>query len=88
VCLGAFNPRVAYWHHGESMTQIILLSWSGTRLQHAINDENPKLFHRERDKVLIMLRLHGVVHSDIEWRNMLWDGLGGRLVVIDLEDVK
>jgi hypothetical protein len=34
-----------------------------------------------------MLRSHGVVHSDGEWRNMLWDGLNGRLVVIGLEDV-
>lgn len=35
-----------------------------------------------------MLRSYGVVHSDSEWRGMLWDDLGGRLVVIDLEEVK
>ena len=28
------------------------------------------------------------VYSDSEWRNMLWDDLGSRLIVIDLEDVK
>ena len=35
-----------------------------------------------------MLRLRGVIHSDSEWRNMLWDDPSGHLVVIDLEDVK
>ncbi|KAJ5265170.1 uncharacterized protein N7525_007338 [Penicillium rubens] len=88
VCLGDFQPRVSYWYHGELMTQMMILSWSGTRLQHVINHENSSFFHEERDKALIVLRSHGVVHSDGEWRNMLWDDMGGRLVVIDLEDVR
>ncbi|KAJ6038412.1 uncharacterized protein N7446_005212 [Penicillium canescens] len=88
VCLGTFTPRVSYWYHGELMAQMMILSWSGTRLQHVINDENSRFFHQERDKALTVLRSHGVVHSDNEWRNMLWDDLGGRLVVIDLEDVR
>lgn len=88
VCLGAFTPRVAYWYHGKLMAQMMILSWSGTRLQHVINDENSSFFHRERDKALTVLRSHGVVHGDSEWRNMLWDDLDGRLFVIDLEDVK
>ncbi|OGE47058.1 hypothetical protein PENARI_c069G02882 [Penicillium arizonense] len=87
VCFGVFQPRVAYWYHGELMAQMMILSWSGTRLQY-VNDENSSFFHQERDKALAVLRSHGVVHSDGEWRNMLWDGLGGRLVVIDLEDAK
>ena len=35
-----------------------------------------------------MLRSRGVIHGDSEWRNILWDKPGGRLVVIDLEDIK
>ncbi|KAJ6102876.1 hypothetical protein N7486_005303 [Penicillium sp. IBT 16267x] len=88
VCLGAFKPRVAYWYHGELMAQMMILSWSGTRLQHVINNKNSSFFSQERDKALAMLRSQGVVHSDGEWRNMLWDGPSGHLVVIDLEDVK
>ncbi|KAI2676866.1 hypothetical protein LCP963914a_8161 [Penicillium roqueforti] len=88
VCLGTFTPRASYWYHGELMAQMMILSWSGKRLQHVINDENSRFFHQERDKALTVLRSHGVVHGDSEWRNMLWDGLGSRLVVIDLEDVK
>ena len=88
VYLGLFQPRVAYWYHGELMAQMMILSWSGTRLQHVINDENSSFFHQERDKALAALRSHGVVHSDGEWRNMLWDDMGGRLIVIDLEDMR
>lgn len=88
VCLGAFKPRVTYWYHGQLMTQMMILSWSGTRLQHVNKDENSGFFEKERKKALAVLRSHGVVHSDAEWRNMLWDDLSGRLVVIDLEEVK
>ena len=88
VCLGAFTPRVAYWYHGELMAKMMILSWSGTRLQHVINDENTAFFHQKRDQALTVLRSHGVVHGDNEWRNMLWDDLDGRLIVIDLEEVK
>jgi Ser/Thr protein kinase RdoA (MazF antagonist) len=70
------------------MVKMMILSWSRRRLQHVINDENSTFFHQKRDKALTMLRSYGVVHGDDEWRNILWDDLGGRLVVIDLEDVK
>ncbi|KAI2937975.1 hypothetical protein CBS147321_7505 [Aspergillus niger] len=88
VCLGDFKPRVAYWYHGKLMAQMMILSWSGTRLQHAINDGNSHFFQQERDKALTVLRSRGVIHCDSEWRNMLWDDPSGRLAVIDLEDVK
>lgn len=88
VCLGAFKPRVTYWYHGELMAHMMILSWSGTRLQRVVNDDNSGFFEKERKKALAVLRSHGVVHSDSEWRNMLWDDLSGRMVIIDLEDVK
>ncbi|KAJ6020014.1 hypothetical protein N7522_000089 [Penicillium canescens] len=88
VCLGTFTPRVSYWYHGEPMEQMMILSWSGSRLQHVINDDNSSFFHKECEKALAVLRSHGVVHGDSEWRNMLWDDMGGRLIVIDLEDMK
>jgi hypothetical protein len=88
VCLGDFEPSIAYWYHGKLMSHMMILSWSGTRLQKIINNENWDYFHKERDKCLTVLRSHGVVHRDKEWRNMLWDELTGRLVAIDLEDME
>lgn len=70
------------------MAHMMILSWSGTRLQQVINNENSSFFSKEREKTLTTLQSHGVIHGDIEWRNMLWDELTGRLVVIDLEEVK
>ncbi|KAJ9488434.1 hypothetical protein VN97_g4848 [Penicillium thymicola] len=88
VCLGAFKPSISYWYHGELMAQMIILGWSGVRLQHVINEENSSFFDQERKKVLAVLRSYGVIHGDSEWRNMLWDDVGCHLVVIDLEDMK
>ncbi|KAE8154242.1 hypothetical protein BDV25DRAFT_148143 [Aspergillus avenaceus] len=88
VCLGTFTPRVSYWYHGELMEHMMILSWSGSRLQYVINNKNLGFFQREREKALTVLRSHGVVHGDSEWRNMLWDDLSSCLIVIDLEDVK
>ncbi|KAI9043620.1 uncharacterized protein KD926_003390 [Aspergillus affinis] len=86
------QAEVDNYHHLRSLQgqhiPMMILGWSGTRLQRVINDGNFNFFHQERDKALAMLRSYGVVHSDSEWRNMLWDDLGGRLVVIDLEEVK
>lgn len=48
VCLGVFKPRVTYWYHGELMAQMMILSWSGTRLQRVINDENSSFFEEGR----------------------------------------
>lgn len=45
IYLGVFKPRVAYWYHGELMVQMMILSWSGTRLQYIVNDENFSFFN-------------------------------------------
>ncbi|OQE70406.1 hypothetical protein PENNAL_c0117G06889 [Penicillium nalgiovense] len=49
-------------------------------------DDDPEL--KEHEEALAVLRSHGVVLGDSEWRKMLWDDLGGRLVANDSEDVK
>ncbi|KAG5297455.1 hypothetical protein I7I48_06573 [Histoplasma ohiense] len=88
VCLGAFTPRVKYWYHGDIMTYMMILSWSGARLQFVVNDANISFFQEKRDKALAVLLSNGVKHKDKEWRNMLWDEHTGHLAVIDLEDIE
>jgi hypothetical protein len=88
VCLGAFKPRIAYWYHGEKMAHMMILGWSGMRLQHVVNAQNTSFFDRRRKEALAVLRSHGIIHGDSEWRNMLWDDVGHHLVVVDLEDVR
>lgn len=88
VCLGDFEPSIAYWYHGQLMAHMMILSWSGTRLQRIINEGNLDFFHKERDRALGALRERGVEHKDKEWRNILWDEQTRSLVVVDLEDME
>ncbi|KAE8352275.1 metalloprotease m41 ftsh [Aspergillus coremiiformis] len=88
VCVGAFRPRISYWYHGELMSRMMILSWSGIRAQNVINPENSSFFHSERDRLLAILQTYGIVHRDSEWRNILWNDAARCLVLIDFEDVK
>ncbi|RAQ36301.1 hypothetical protein DPQ28_11775, partial [Pasteurella multocida] len=56
VRLGDFELSIAYWYHGQVMAHMMILSWSGTRLQRIIKDENLDFFHKERDKALKSLQ--------------------------------
>ncbi|KAJ5120823.1 uncharacterized protein N7515_010211 [Penicillium bovifimosum] len=67
---------------------MMILGWSGIRLQRVVNDDNSCFFDKERKKALAVLRSHGLVHNNSGWRNTLWDELSGFMVIIDLEDVK
>ncbi|KAJ5404042.1 hypothetical protein N7509_003913 [Penicillium cosmopolitanum] len=88
ICLGTFTPQVSYWYHGELMEQMIILSWSGGDSSTLSMTRTRFFFHQERKKALAAFRSHRVVHRDSEWRNMLWDDLDNRLIVIDLEDLE
>ncbi|OJJ88979.1 uncharacterized protein ASPGLDRAFT_185768 [Aspergillus glaucus CBS 516.65] len=87
VCLGDFRPRISYWYHGELMSHMMILSWSGIRMQNIINKGNVSLFKKERDRLLKVLRSYVVVHGDSEWRNILWDDSARRPVMVDFEEV-
>lgn len=87
VCVGHFKPRIAYWYHGELMSRMMILSWSGIRVQNLINQENSSFFHDERDKLVKTLRSYGVLHGDNEWRNILWNDSACCVVMIDFEEV-
>lgn len=87
VCVGDFKPRIPYYYHGKPMGHMMILSWSGIRIQSIINEDNSAFFRGEREKLLKLLRSHGVTHNDAEWRNMLWNDSVGCMVMIDFEEV-
>ena len=66
---------------------MMILSWSGIRVQSIINQKNASFFDNERSRLANVLRSHGVVNEDDEWRNILWDEKSGRVVMIDFEEV-
>ncbi|KJK62591.1 Chromatin assembly factor 1 complex p150 subunit N-terminal [Aspergillus parasiticus SU-1] len=89
VHVGSFQPRIPYWYHGERMSYMMILSWSGVRMETLLmqNNANASLFSRERNKLRKILRSHGIVHGDLEYRNILWNDSLGHAIVIDFEDV-
>jgi hypothetical protein len=87
VCVGHFRPDTSYWYHGQRMTLMMVLGWSGIRVQNIVNKENELFLQTKRQSLLQVLQSHGVLHGDSEWRNMLWDFDTGRAFMIDLEDV-
>lgn len=89
VHIGSFQPRMPYWYHGERMSYMMILSWSGIRMETLLmqNDANASLFSQERIKLRKILRSHGIVHGDLEYRNILWNDSLGHAIVIDFEDV-
>ncbi|PYI07075.1 hypothetical protein BO78DRAFT_367384 [Aspergillus sclerotiicarbonarius CBS 121057] len=87
VFVGQFKPRSTYWYHGELMARMMILSWSGLRISTIRDKENTPFFETEREKLLKVLRSHGMVHGDSEWRNVLWNESASCAVMIDFEDV-
>lgn len=63
---------------------MMVLGWSGMRLQHVVNYQDSSFFDQECKEALAVLRSHGIIHGDSEWCEMLWDDVGHHLVVVDL----
>ena len=49
VHIGSFHPRIPYWYHGERMSYMMILSWSGICMQTLIlqSGANASLFSQE-----------------------------------------
>lgn len=88
VCLGMFKPQVTYWYHGCQMRYMMVLSWSGFRMDAEISPEMRNFVEGKLKKLKETLREHGVVHRDAAYRNVLWYPPTRSLMMIDLEDMK
>ena len=79
VCVGDFKLRVPYVYWGELMAHMMILSWSGIRVQ--------SLMEKEQARLAKVLCLHRVVHQDNEKRNVLWNESAHHAIMIDFEQV-
>ncbi|PYH74284.1 uncharacterized protein BO88DRAFT_439789 [Aspergillus vadensis CBS 113365] len=70
VCGGDFAPRVR---------------WAGIRANKVMTEQTAPSFREQRNEVLEKISACGVIHSDPEWRNILWNEETGGLVIIDFE---
>lgn len=92
-CQVAFNRSIILGWSAGITKQILLSSFAYQvdqrwTLRAASNPSAVKQLRDGGGKFLKTLRAQGAVHSDREWRNMLWNDEASCLIVIDLEDVK
>jgi hypothetical protein len=88
VCLGEFQPRCPYWYHGSQMVSMMILSWSGMRInKHEASPQLVRLMNREGSRASDIVAQHGFFEMDPAWRNVLWNKETRSCFAIDLEDV-
>jgi len=85
VCLGAIDLVRPYYHNGDQITHMLLLSWGGTRLDRHINRDNESDVMAQAITSLQAIHQLGVLHQDAMPRNMLWNTEGKRVMVVDFE---
>ncbi|KAJ5794090.1 hypothetical protein N7457_000689 [Penicillium paradoxum] len=88
VCLGMFEPKLPYWYHGSQMRYMLVLSWSGIRLDHEVSPGLRHFIEMQLEELQSILQEHGVIQRDAAYRNVLWNSASHSLVMIDLEDMK
>lgn len=89
VCLGSIDLEKPYRYEGiAELERMMFLSYGGKRLDKLLDK------HTSKDKLIIVEQLDkstkaihnlGVLHTDLELRNMLWDEDRRQLMVIDFE---
>ncbi|PYH98304.1 hypothetical protein BO71DRAFT_447345 [Aspergillus ellipticus CBS 707.79] len=87
VYLGYLRPPHPYWYHGEPMTEMLIFSWAGIRIQQARVGQDELFIDRERKKLVDALRAHGIQHNNVAWRNLLWNSDLGSVFIIDFESI-
>ncbi|PWY67183.1 hypothetical protein BO70DRAFT_400648 [Aspergillus heteromorphus CBS 117.55] len=87
VCVGHFHAYHPYWYHGERLTEMMVLSWAGVRIQQTDIGPEKMFWDDERRKLVNSLREHGIQHNDVAWRNLLWNPDHKSVFMIDFESV-
>jgi len=85
VCMGEISLRLPYYYGGGEYTQMLLLSWGGRPLWDYIRSDNRSSLMQKATRALAQFHQRRVLHGDAELRNLVYDKVEDRLMVIDLE---
>ncbi|KAF3031373.1 hypothetical protein E8E12_001140 [Didymella heteroderae] len=89
VCLGSIDMEKPYRYEGIAELQCMMfLSYGGKRLDKLLDKRTSKdklLIAEQLDRSAKAIHNLGVLHTDLELRNMLWDEHRRQLMVIDFE---
>ena len=85
VCLGLLELRRVYHYSGARLSHLLLMSWGGRPLSAPLNRPFQTDFPKLAETALTAIHQHKVRHNDAEPRNMIFDMVSGRLMIIDFE---
>ena len=85
VCLGALDLKLPYYYNGGVYVRMLFLSWAGRPLFHYINGDSKALLQSKTIQALQALHDLRVLHQDAEMRNILYDVLQDRLMLVDFD---
>ncbi|PSN58807.1 hypothetical protein BS50DRAFT_345102 [Corynespora cassiicola Philippines] len=89
VHLGNIDLATPYYYEGIcELVHMMFLSFGGKRISQCLTTGSRPLITKEVDRSAQAIHNFGVLHNDLEPRNMLWNGETGRVVVIDFEQAE
>ncbi|KAG5294561.1 hypothetical protein I7I48_11114 [Histoplasma ohiense] len=87
VCLGivVLDPKYPYYYDGGVYTHMLLLSWAGKPISEIMKSDNSACMIEMTSQSLQAIHLAGVLHRDVEPRNILWNEDCNRPMFVDFE---
>jgi tRNA A-37 threonylcarbamoyl transferase component Bud32 len=86
VHLGNIDLATPYYYEGIcELVHMMFLSFGGQRISQRLTTKNRPLITKQVDYSARAIHNLGVLHKDLEPRNILWNEETGRVMVIDFE---
>ncbi|OJD19472.1 hypothetical protein AJ78_00540 [Emergomyces pasteurianus Ep9510] len=87
VCLGVVQLalKYPYYYDGGMYTHMLLLSWAGEAIQKASSLGHTTDVSSMAHRALQAIHSKGVLHGDAEPRNILWNPICQRAMIVDFE---
>ncbi|EGE77253.1 hypothetical protein BDDG_00190 [Blastomyces dermatitidis ATCC 18188] len=87
VCLGivVLDPKYPYYYDEGVYTHMLLLSWAGKPILEIMKLDNSACVIEMTSQSLQAIHLAGVLHRDVEPRNILWNEDCNRPMLVDFE---
>ncbi|EAS33821.3 uncharacterized protein CIMG_04845 [Coccidioides immitis RS] len=84
VCLGVvrLEPKRPYYYDEGRYTHMLLLSWAGRSISEGLGPMGPSISSMVKCSIRAIHR-QGVLHGDAEPRNILWNDINQRLMIVD-----
>ncbi|KAI1916106.1 hypothetical protein LOZ65_005339 [Ophidiomyces ophidiicola] len=84
VCLGVIEleRKYPYYYDGGKYTHMLMLSWAGRSITNSLSDGNRPVSNMVKRSFQAIHR-RGVLHGDAEPRNILWNDIIKRPMIVD-----